>query len=446
MYFFSNFLLLALFAAAAADVVLSVCRASAGPGRLGRAVRALWQHEHYLFGGWGAAWREKAGGPLFAAGIAAYEISVCFCNSMAREVWPWAQGALAPLLDALVCVCFGCKILFGTRYTWRSLGLAGCLYFIARWVFLNSQNIWWIGLVLAVMAAKDVPLALPLKAFLVSGGASMALVAALNFAGVISPGLVSERMGEYRPAYGYGHPNTFGGLLFGLVLAYAMLRAKKLRWGDIALIFAAGVFLLVGPASRSAALACLLLALLLAVYRLRPAIFSGKVWPALLAGLVPLIAAVSYLLPLPLIKIGPWNSDFGPYWLARLDALLTNRLSLSWTAYRMFDVKIAGQVLLDWPPLDNSFVFSLYQFGPVVTVLWALLLGAALYGLAKSGRLPEAFCLAVVLVYSFMEVQGFHLTTNPTALLLCGALYALPRSQWPAPAGAKAPVNKAKRQ
>ncbi|MDD4850760.1 MAG: hypothetical protein PHO10_08685 [Gemmiger sp.] len=432
MYLFVNILLLALLAAAPVGAVAGWRAAGAGKGRLRRTATALWQKETLLFCSAGGALRQKAGAVLFALGIGGYELNVCFCNSLARQSWPWVAGVLAPLLDGLVCLCFGFKILLGTKYSWRQLAVAGSVFFIARWVFLNSQNIWWIGLVLAVMAAKDAPLAPALRTYVGMGGGAMAFVALLNRVGLAVPALVSERVGAERPAYGYGHPNTFGGLLFGLVLAYALLRANKLRWGDIGLVCGAGVFLLLGPASRSAGLACLLLGVLLAVYRLRPRarLWGRRALPGLAAGLVGLVAAASYLLPLPLIKIGPWNSDFGPAWLARLDNLLTNRLSLSWVAYRVYPIKIAGQTLLDWPPLDNSFVFSLYQFGPVVTLLWAVAVAVALYGLAKNGQIPQLFCLAVMLVYSFMEVQSFHLTTNPTALLLCGVLYALPRQRW----------------
>lgn len=428
---FANGLLLALFAAAAVDVVLGVRAAPAGPGRLGQAFSALWRRDHYLFGGWSAGWRSALGGWLFAAGLVCYEISVTFCNSMARENWAWVDGLLSPVLDWAAFLCFGAKILLGTRYTWRSLGVAGCLYFIARWTYFNSQNIWWIGITVAVMAAKDQPLGRPLRSFLISGLLSVCLVAGLHFAGIVAPDMVSERGGLLRGTYGYGHPNTFGGLVFGLVLAYALLRAKRVRWGDAAILAAVGVFLMVGPASRTAALCTLLLAALLALCRLR----RGHPLPRFtrwgMPALVPLLAAVSYLLPLRLVKIGPWNSDFGPAWLARLDALLTYRLSLTWTAYRHYDVKIAGQVLNDWPPLDNSFAFSLYQFGPVVALLLALLLMAALWGMARQNRRVELFCLLTMLVYAFMEMQSFHLTTNPAALLLCGAVYCLPPDRWP---------------
>lgn len=442
MFGFANGLLLALFAAAIWDLGQAWFAQAGGPGRLRRALGELWKEDHFLFGGWGAAWRTRAGAVCFAVGLAAYEISVAFCNSMARDAWPWVQGRLSPVLDWVAFLCFGAKILFGTRYTWRSLGVAGALYFIARWVYFNCHNIWWIGLVVAVLAAKDLPLKKSLITYLAVGTAAVVLVAGLNYAGMLppAPGLAAERnVYEIRGTYGYGHPNTFGGLVFGLILAYAMLRAKKPRWVDAVLVAAAGVFLYLGPACRTAALCSFGLAALLAWCRLRRGrpLLPGA--PVLCVAVVPVLAAVSFLLPLPMVKNGPWWSDFGPEWLAKLDDILTGRLSLVWIAYRLLDVKIAGQVLPEWPALDNSFVFSLYQFGPVVAVLLAVLVGIALWGFARRGARVEVCCLVAMLVYAYMECQSFHLTTNPAALLLAGAVFAQAPGRW---AGVFGPVRR----
>ena len=154
MFGFANFLLLALFAAAVFDLIFALARG----GGLRGALHGLWNTPHLLFGQQLAEWRLQLGRILFAAGLAAYEISVVFCNSMARQNWAWVQGVMSPVLEWLAFLCFGAKILFGTRYTWRELLAGGALYFIARWVYFNSQNIWWIGIVVAVLAAKDVPL------------------------------------------------------------------------------------------------------------------------------------------------------------------------------------------------------------------------------------------------------------------------------------------------
>ena len=433
MFGFANGLLLALFAAAAWDLVQAWSAQAPGTGRARRALRDLWCNDHYLFGNWGAAWRTRAGAVCFAAGLAAYEVSVAFCNSMARDAWPWVQGVLAPVLDWAAFLCFGAKILFGTRYTWRSLGVAGALYFIARWVYFNCHNIWWIGLVVAVMAAKDLPLEKSLKPFLITGVVALAMVAGLNFAGMLPPppDLAAERnVYEIRGTYGYGHPNTFGGLVFGLVLAFAMLRAKKPRFPDAAVVAAVGVFLYLGPACRTASICCWGLAALLVICRLMRDRALPRAVPALFGAAVPVLAAVAFLLPMPMVKNGPEWSDFGPAWMDRLDYVLTGRLSQVWLAYRLLDVKIAGQVLPDWPALDNSFVFSLYQFGPVVTVLLLVGLGLALWGFAKRGGRVEACCLLAMLVYAYMECQSFHLTTNPAALLLAGAVFAQAPRHW----------------
>lgn len=426
MFGFANALLLALFAAAASDFFLAARRCRSP----GAALRELWQQEHLLFGSWGADVRLRIGQAAFCLGLALYEFTVVFCNSMAREQWPWLQGRLSPVLDTVMYTAFLVKILLGTRYTWRSLGTAGALYFIARWVYFNGQNIWFLGLAVVLLAAKDVPLRRAMKAFLGCGLPTLALVEILHFAGILAPGATSERDGSFRLMFGYGHPNTFGGIVFGLVLGWVLLRRAKMYWAEIAAVAAIAVFLLVGPASRSAALCALLLAALLAVAKLLAGRPARRMIAGLCAALVPLELAFSLILPLFVVKIGPWANDIGPAWLKRLDDLLTCRISLSWAAYRMYDVKIAGQMLMDWPTLDNIFVYLLYQFGPVMMVLAALLLTLALYGYARHGRWQEVACLVAVLLYGYMETQVLHITSDPAALLLCGVIFAQPADRW----------------
>ena len=426
MFGFANALLLALFAAAAADLILA-WRRTGGPAA---AVRALWRQEHLLFGAWGAPWRLRAGQAAFCLALALYEFTVVFGSSMAREHWPWLQTQLSPVLDAVLYTLLLGKILLGTRYTWRSLGTAGCLYFIARWVYFNGQNIWFLGLAVVLLAAKDVPLRRAMKAFLGSGVPALALVEVLHFAGIVAPGATSERDGSFRLMFGYGHPNTFGGVVLGLVMAWVLLRSAALRWWELAAVAGVGVFLLVGPASRSAALCMLLLAVLLAAAKL----LRGRPAPRGAAGacaaLTPLTAAFSLILPLFVVKVGPWANEIGPAWLKQLDDLLTCRISLSWAAYRMYDIKIAGQMLMDWPVIDNIFVYLLYQFGPVMLGLVVVLLTVCLYGYARRGRWQAVACLVAVLFYGYMETQVLHITSDPAALLLCGAIFALPYRRW----------------
>ena len=146
MFGFANALLLALFAAAGVDLVLALRR---------RAVGQLFTVPHYLFGDWGGEARARWGQRAFLLALMLYEFTVVFCNSMARENWPWLQTRVSPVLDWVIYLCFGAKILLGTKYNGRSILCAGMLYFVARWVYFNGQNIWWLGLCVALLAAKE---------------------------------------------------------------------------------------------------------------------------------------------------------------------------------------------------------------------------------------------------------------------------------------------------
>ena len=142
---------------------------------------------------------------------------------------------------------------------------------------------------------------------------------------------------------------------------------------------------------------------------------------------VSLLAAFVITVPVALYQIYAFAK---PGWLKKLDDLLTCRISLAWAAYRMFDIKIAGQFLQEWPALDNIFVYLLYLTGPVMVVLVCALMMAALYGYARRGAWQTVACLVTMLAYGYMESQVIHLTSDPAVLLLCGAVFALPRDKW----------------
>ena len=282
MFGFANALLLALFAAAGVDLVLALRR---------KAVGQLFTVPHYLFGDWGGEARARWGQRAFLLALMLYEFTVVFCNSMARENWPFLQGQLAPVLDMIMYTLLCGKILLGTRYTWRELICAGVLYFVARWVYFNGQNIWFLGLVMVLLAAKAVPLRRSLQAFLGCGVPTLALVEVLHFAGIIAPDALSERSGSYRLMFGYGHPNTFGGIVFGLVLAWVLLRQAKITWAEIAAVAGVGLFLYKGPASRSPALCAFLLAVLLVCAKSVGARKGCKLAAGLCAAMVPVVGA-----------------------------------------------------------------------------------------------------------------------------------------------------------
>ena len=79
-----------------------------------RALVAWWGEERLLFTTRYASVRQKYGAWAFLLGVMVYEFIVVFNNSMARENWPWLQTRVSPVLDWVMYLCFGFKILLGT--------------------------------------------------------------------------------------------------------------------------------------------------------------------------------------------------------------------------------------------------------------------------------------------------------------------------------------------
>ena len=108
LFGFANALLLLLLAAACLDFV-PVLRRRLSP-------TAWWAEERPLFCARGAAVRQRYGTAAFLLGVMVYEFIVVFNNSMARENWPWLQTRVSPVLDWVMYLCFGCKILLKRNF------------------------------------------------------------------------------------------------------------------------------------------------------------------------------------------------------------------------------------------------------------------------------------------------------------------------------------------
>ena len=394
MFGFANGLLLLLLAAAVIDFAPVVRR------RLSPA--SWWHDERLLFTPRGGDLRQKYGAWAFLLGVMVYEFLVVFNNSMARENWPWLQTRVSPVLDWVIYLCFGAKILLGTKYNGRSILCAGMLYFVARWVYFNGQNIWWLGLCVALLAAKDVPLRRVMKAFLASGVPTLALVQVLHFAGIIAPNAASERDGSYRLMFGYGHPNTFGGVVLGLLLAWVLLRRARLTWAELGGLAAVGVFLMAAPKSRSSALCG-----------------AGAV-----AGGGQLYSAA----------VRRKNRAVGERYRPRLAEKARRSADLPHFAGMggLPDVrhKNCGPILTGVARAGQYFCVSALPDRPGHGRSGLRTDDGGPVRLRPARRVADCGVPVTMLAYGYMESQVIHLTSDPAVLLLCGVVFALPRDKW----------------
>ena len=425
MFLFANLLLLALFAGGVCSLLPVLRR------RL--TLHDWWEQEFFLFCSHFSAQRQKIGRCSFFLGLAIYEFIVTFCYSNAYLTWPSLNPALANILYAVIALCFSVKILLGTKYSGKSLLFAGLLYFIARWVFFNGQNIWWIWLCAALLAAKDVDICHSMKPFLLVGISCVLCTAVLSFAGIIP--ITPDFSNRGCHPFCYGQHNTFGGILLGLALAWVITRGKRLRYYDALGLGVLGSFVLFYIRSRSAGISILLLAVFVLISVLlfsRNCLRGCRIVSVLSAVTLPLTVFLSFWLSYLFNYMDdPAFPQSILAFVGRLDSLFTGRLWLAFMAMQTYPVKIAGYLLTgDFPYIDNLYVFLFYSVGPIMFLLVCALATYALYRYARMGNWVALSCLLVLVAYGFMENQVLHLTSAPADLLLTGVIFALPYDRW----------------
>lgn len=373
-----------------------------------------------LFGDWLAGPRQTLVPWLFAVAAAVYQFEIFFVNSLYRDrlTWLFEYGTMA--LDHLVALCLLAKLLLCTRYDGRQLAAAFCALFVFRWVFMNNHDKWMMMAVLFALAAKDVPLRRALKGAFAVGALSVGVVAISSLAGVIDT--VQELgTGRYRNSFGYGWYNFFGACLLGLALMYVCLRgAKRLKWFDFALLAALTLLCNFGPDSRAATLCLALLMAGLLAARFLPGVL--RVLPVrILLTAVPLLAFAASM-GLALV----W--DPGNPVLARLDGLLSTRISLGWQGLSTMPFAIAGQMPGAEMLVDNAYLHYWIVAGPVASALLWLGFALLVWRLLGAGLATEAVCCLVMLCHATMETHVLWACVNVTIWLLCGVVF-WPRHQ-----------------
>ncbi len=87
-----------------------------------------------------------------------YEFLVVFQQQHGAGELALAANEGLPGAGLVIYLCFGAKILLGTKYNGRSILCAGMLYFCGAVGLFQRPEHLVLGLCVALLAAKDVPL------------------------------------------------------------------------------------------------------------------------------------------------------------------------------------------------------------------------------------------------------------------------------------------------
>lgn len=247
------------------------------------------------------------------------------------------------------------------------------------------------------------------------------------------PNLVYIRENNNRLRYSFGivYTTDFAAHIFYLSLTWVWIRARKIRWGEIFLILAAGLFTIWFCDARTTFICLILLFIFLVVYKMAARkgretdssrIFGSRAVKMLLLLFGP--AAAVIMIGITYIYT-PDNRI-----LAFINQVISNRLYCGHQAFDDYNVRLWGQPMTliglggtTTPPehyffLDCSYVNILFQYGPVV--LFGLLMCFVLLIRRewKEQCAPRLAVLILCLLACCMEHHMIEISYDPFPLLL----------------------------
>ncbi len=388
------------------------------------AATAFWNEENFLFGSWAEKKRLAIGSRLFLLAAILLQIQTFFLMSSAKENWPFLFQALQSIVGHVLGVCLILKIVFFGKYSGKQLFVAWPAFFVFRWTFVNNHLYWFAIGTLFLFAAKEIQLKQTLKACLIAGAISMMTVFVGVATKVIPVGWFETAPGCIRPGIGYGWPNMLGAYLLALAVMYSCWRGvKQFRWFDFAILVSLEVLCAMGPRSKGAAVALLLLIVGLAVAKWLPALFANKPVKILIATVPVMALGVSYWMS---AAYTPENAV-----LSKMNNLFTGRIYLGNTALRELSVRIAGQRIPAEYVVDNVYLMVLIAAGPIASIfLWGAN-SKLLWKLSQSGHTTEIICVLAFLAHGFMEGHILWPSVNVLIWLLAGVFYRSKTEEFP---------------
>ena len=391
-------------------------------------LRTWWSSERWFFCTGGENFRRAMAEP--AAVIVLFALyfygvltgAFCAVSGFSEEWAFWGASQMVLLTAAFVL-----KTTLFTRYSGWQLVVMGLVmgYFALLQVITGYRPLAQAALLMVLL--KDVDLKRCLRWVMGFIVGNVAIKALLVWAGLIGNQVQVWDNGRTRMDLGQGSMNALGILVAQAAVLWLVTRFGKLRWWDLVLAAAALWFIEEVPNSRSAMMFELLAVAGMLAIKFLPKLFQKTPFQILCCLPAPAIAAVMWWFH--------YHYDKDVAWMAKLDALFTGRISLSYiTQYEEIPyggIRPFGQIFVNdrFYRVDDSYIYYAYLCGPLMVLLLCGGFALLTWKLMRSGRPELAICVMTYACYAAME--RCLSTINFSLLLLPALLFGAAALRWP---------------
>lgn len=323
--------------------------------------------------------------------------------------------------------------LFFRNWETKQLIRTSIMMIIGILVYLIAHETIYIVMILAAILVGDIGYKKTLKIIFMVRLPMLLLVLLCTLLGVFPVGLVMVTKGSYGKvaAYslGYLHPNVLGQEIYFLCSLYICIRNKNIKKPELLGILAIDIITYLVTRSKTACALIALFSLTAFFYKKLERFFSRH---KLLIGRILVIVGV--ILPVVSILgayIYPHVSGSLQYILYRLNSTLNGRLANGAIMFIRFPLTMFG-MLIDLTTLsrfysyfivDNSYIFSLFNFGLIPFSVLIYLYLYSLYRLIQRGEYLYAVNLFLFLMCAVSENVLRAMFVN-FSILFCHEFFA----------------------
>lgn len=304
--------------------------------------------------------------------------------------------------------------LFVTKYSTREIGSLLALEICSILIWYVSKNTIFIFSILFIFGAKNMDVVKVLRNVSITLFASVVYVITMSFCGVVS--FIDEK----GVGFGFSNPNGFQGFISAASIYYLGFRLKKLRLGDIILVFLLNIVTSLFTGSRTGIV-------LIAVETLICFMFKSP-------KRVSLIQKIKYekiYLVMVVLVLGCVLFYSNNIFMRTLNSILSGRLVQAHEYFQKYSLHMFGSHIIELDAgyeywhilLDCGYARLFINFGFIAGIVFVV----AHYKAIKRARIcGDGFTLVILLGFAVMLISengGLNCNFNMSLIILSKLIF-----------------------